>query len=98
MISTATLGEKKANVKREVVFALLSPPSLRISMNVPKAIHKNYSSHLLSNKICGLRNPVETVTETRLIIQWFTHTSAAAGELISGNSRKCYTSEHAPPA
>jgi hypothetical protein len=36
--STATLGEKKANVKREVVFALLSPGSLYISRNIPEAL------------------------------------------------------------
>jgi hypothetical protein len=36
--STATLGEKKANVKREVAFVLLSPRSFYISRNVPEAI------------------------------------------------------------
>jgi hypothetical protein len=40
--STATLGEKKANVKREVVFVLLSPRSLSISRSVPEAICRKF--------------------------------------------------------
>jgi hypothetical protein len=80
-ISTATLGEKKANVKREVVFALLSPGTFYISRNL----------------LIASGTPVEMIAEHRLVIQWFTHTSAAAVESISAHLRKCYTSEYAPP-
>jgi len=78
--STATLGEKKANVKREVVFALLSPRSFYISRSIPSN-PQNCQSHLPAKQSCGLRKPVETFTETPPVIR-FTHTSAAAGELI----------------
>jgi len=79
--STATLGEKKANVKCEVVFALLSPGSFYISRSVP-GNPQNCQSHLPAKQICGFRKPVETFTETPPVIQWFTHTSAAADEPI----------------
>jgi hypothetical protein len=60
--STATLGEKKANVKREVVFALLSPLGFYISRGIPEAIRKTPGA-IRAKQICGLRNPME-ITET----------------------------------
>jgi hypothetical protein len=45
--STATLGEKKANVKREVAFALLSPSSFDISANFSRTT-QCYASMTLS--------------------------------------------------
>jgi hypothetical protein len=61
--STATLGEKKANVKREVHFALLSLGSFYISRSIPEST-ANCCSHLPAKQICGLRNPVEMITGT----------------------------------
>jgi len=44
--STATLGEKKANVKREVAFALLSPSQAISSRNDIQASDRQVSAPL----------------------------------------------------